>query len=329
MLLYPPRPDAVHEECHAAVRRAARVAREEGLARPHLLGALLPFLVSPAMLACVWMAGRTALPWNLAWLFAAGWLLTVLGLIGHDCTHNACAPTARTNYWMGAFLFSHHYMTYEAYRILHLSHHRLNAKDEDPSGDSPKLQKQTNLLTHLLFILIPAGFPFFQILPGWIAGLGYYPTGLPSVNRRRVATQLLGVVAMHGLFLWALTPPGYVWYLGAFGVASFLVMQFLGFNHVEIEAYTDCTLCNTRNVSSNAIVRLMSLYTGFHVEHHLVPAVPWYRLPRLNALLERERPGGATYTVRGFLHAHARVIWIHLQRLLGRLPPESAEPARR
>lgn len=310
-LLFPPRDEDAHAECQARGREVLRAAAEIRSRPPTLAGAALPLVLSPLALGCVVLAGRAEGWACLGWAALGGWLLTLMGLIGHDCTHRACAPGRAWNDRIARWIFAHLYMSYESYRALHLAHHTHNAFDEDPSADSPKLTKQTNLVTHLLFILVPAGFPFFQILPGWLAGLGLAPADFPKVRRGHVGRDALTAVALHGALLWGLGWETYRWYPVAFGFACLLVMQLLAFNHVEIEAYTECTLCNTRNVRSIKPIQWLTLNTGFHVEHHLMPSVPWYRLPEVNRLLEDE--GGHSYRVDGFLLAHGRVLLHHLR----------------
>jgi fatty acid desaturase len=64
-------------------------------------------------------------------------------------------------------------------------------------------------------------------------------------------------------------------------------------------------LTRTRTVTSNHVVRFMLCNLNYHLEHHLFPSVPWYRLPRLHALLEDEILAAGAPVYRSYL----RFLW--------------------
>ena len=62
-------------------------------------------------------------------------------------------------------------------------------------------------------------------------------------------------------------------------------------NYFRNAEHADCDLVpnqlhNTRTVESNFLVRWLLWETNFHAEHHAYPAVPFYNLPKLHALLD-------------------------------------------
>jgi fatty acid desaturase len=65
-------------------------------------------------------------------------------------------------------------------------------------------------------------------------------------------------------------------------------------------------LRNTRTVRSNALVRWAYWNNNFHAEHHLVPAVPYDKLPRLHELTgpQIEHP----WLARSYLGFHRSVL---------------------
>ncbi len=315
-LFHPTRPDAAHQACFERARQV-RLRHRDLARRPRPWWALaLPLALAPVALAAI-AAIPTAPGWATVPLYlVAGWCLAAMGLIGHDCTHGAVTGSRRADAWLGSFLLTHLFMSFEAYRALHLAHHRWNAYDRDPSADSPRLQAQTDLVTHVLFLLVPLGFPTFQVVPGWLSGFGLAPAGYPRVDRGRVRLQLLGVIAYHSLLVGALPDGAYRAYLGAWVLALVFAMQLLAFNHLFVEMYTDCILCNTRNVRTWPLLGWITLFQGYHVEHHLLPGVPWYRLPEVHRSLEAL--GGTTYPVDGYLRAQVQVMRRQALRLVER-----------
>jgi fatty acid desaturase len=49
---------------------------------------------------------------------------------------------------------------------------------------------------------------------------------------------------------------------------------------------------------SNRLVPLLTCNTNYDLEHHLYPAIPWYNLPKLNAMLRHgyRAAGTSVYT---------------------------------
>lgn len=309
-----------HRTCRAILAGLAPLARELEEA-PHPRGIqALPLVLSPLAIAALAQAGAAAGPARYAWVAFAGWMIALLGTIGHECLHQAYSHDARVNRWMGTFVFAHTYMSYEAYRALHVAHHLNTGFDADPSGDSPKYQGKANLVSHVLLVLLGIGFPLFQILPGWLAGFGLAPKDYPGTVRSRIRQDLAVTAAFHALLWWGLGPEAYGLYPAAFMVGSIIIINMFGFNHVFTERYTECVRCNTRNIETGPVVAALTLYAGHHVEHHFAPAVPWYRLPVLHDRLAAL--GGTTYSVRGFLGAHLDVLKVHLAAWLpGRADP--------
>ena len=84
-------------------------------------------------------------------------------------------------------------------------------------------------------------------------------------------------------------------------IASFLPLMFVvlprfygGWHHLLCSLTQHAGLAqnvpdhrlNTRTVTMNPVSRFMYLNMNYHVEHHIFPAVPFYALPRLHALVK-------------------------------------------
>ena len=64
-------------------------------------------------------------------------------------------------------------------------------------------------------------------------------------------------------------------------------------------------LTQTRTVTSNALVSFFMCNLNYHLEHHLFPAMPWYNLPRLHALLQDEYRNAGSFVYASY----ARFVW--------------------
>ena len=89
------------------------------------------------------------------------------------------------------------------------------------------------------------------------------------VTRSIVPLLLVGLPSIYG-----------VWLMVFFGATQHLGLQ---------EDVLDHRL-NTRTVYVNPIFRFLYLNMNYHVEHHLFPAVPYYRLPALHAEIRDALP---------------------------------------
>jgi fatty acid desaturase len=65
-------------------------------------------------------------------------------------------------------------------------------------------------------------------------------------------------------------------------------------------------LQNTRTIRSNPLVRWTFWNNNFHAEHHLVPAVPYDKLPRLHQLTQPQFD--EQWLVRSYTAFHIRVL---------------------
>ena len=71
---------------------------------------------------------------------------------------------------------------------------------------------------------------------------------------------------------------------------------------------------NTRTVYMNFVSRFIYLNMNYHLEHHMYPAVPYYNLPKLHALLKHDLPEPTSSIWAGY----AEMMPILMQQLRGR-----------
>lgn len=278
-----------HEECHRRAQRMVAQARDEGLTEPAAWAPLYPFFLGVLLLALCCVVTRLPWPAGLLCLLAGGTILMDLAFIGHDAGHGCHARSSRLQDLVGLFCFALCFIPYYGFRAMHRAHHRHTGFDEDPTGDSPKFKHLIGVTSYLMLVLVPAGFLLLVVLPNWLGGFGYQPRVYTSRERPAIRWNILFVVVFQA-GLWALLtslggPGAYPAYLASFGVGLWLVTMVLSLTHYGVESYTSCELCNTRSVRTGPLLDVLLAGGGYHVEHHLMPNVPWYNLPRLHQIV--------------------------------------------
>ncbi len=208
--------------------------------------------------------------------------LHALTVLQHDCGHRSAFRSASANLWAGRLLAWFVFMPFTTFTELHRRHHGfLGDAQRDPDEWFYERGARCLFLRECLFM------PRFI----WLS-----LTRLPSPGlRRRVLGELLFNGATHAALI------GVLWWWGAFDVLVFaylLPMLWLagvfnpisrGYEHLPMATLaagdpkrTDLRF-NTITVSSR-IVGVLWANIGFHVEHHMYPRVPFYRLPALHRL---------------------------------------------
>lgn len=111
-------------------------------------------------------------------------------------------------------------------------------------------------------------------------------------------------LAFHALLLGLLAAAGHAWlyqaWLGAYLSTYSLFMRIRSMAEHACTAPGSDMLRNTRTTRAGLLARatVAPLRVNFHIEHHLMPAVPYHRLPAMHAML---RARGAVDAPPGYL----------------------------
>jgi len=175
--------------------------------------------------------------------------------------------------------------------VSHLVHHRHTREPEDPDDlefriHDPRLRSIAFYLLGLLGLFV-----FLVHVPHQALRHG------SREERRRVlleygalATLYAAVVGLavrldglhHLLHGWLLPGVVTVGFVNVRGWAEHLMTR------------PGDPLTRSRTVTSNPVVRFFMCNVNYHLEHHLLPAVPWYNLPRMHELMQQPyREAGA------------------------------------
>lgn len=192
------------------------------------------------------------------------WLSTGLFIIAHDCMHGSFAPgRPRINKLVGTIsLGAYAALSYRALLPKHMAHHAApgTATDPDFHVSAPR-----------------------RAVPWFLAFVrNYYTHGqIARITLAAVVYMLLGASLLNIVIFWAIP-------------ALLALVQLFAFGTYLPHRHTDLEFADGHRARSNARSFLGSLLTcyhfgGYHHEHHLSPATPWWRLPHVR----RRVTGGA------------------------------------
>ena len=189
-------------------------------------------------------------------LLVQTWLYVGLFIIAHDCMHGSLVPfQPAANRWIGRVcLFLYVGFSFDKLSRAHHKHHRYSGTADDPDFD--------NHPPHAFWRWFAKFFSeYFSIWQIVIIAAEY----ILHVN-------VFGASPINALVFWAL--PGLLSALQLFTFGTYLPHR-----------PSKGTFADRHNARSNAFPLWLSLLTcfhfGYHHEHHLYPAVPWWQLPKM------------------------------------------------
>lgn len=216
-----------------------------------------------------------------------GVLIVFLFTLEHECTHKTPFRSVWLNEWAGrgaGFLIL---LPFEWFRYFHLAHHRFtNLPGQDPELEGPKPESVGDWLWHV------SGIPYWQANLRLIIRLclgreraAYLPApALPRMEREARIMAVLylaagGSLLLSPVLLW-------VWIVPTLLGQPFLRLYLLA-EHGDCPAVANM-FENTRTTFTNRIVRYLAWNMPYHVEHHVMPQVPFQHLPDLHRLMQAE-----------------------------------------
>lgn len=230
--------------------------------RQRRVGLLLAGLIIGAYLAIhigsifIWRVSTEDALLILLAIVVQTWLSTGLFILAHDAMHGALAPgRPRLNRALGRLsLGLYAGLSYDRLAPKHAAHHRRPGTADDPDFHAPAPRRALPWL----LAFVRSYYSHAQILRITLAALLYL---------------LLGASLLNIVLFWAVPALLALGQLFWFGT-------FLPHRHAAQPFVDD------HRARSNGLGTLASLLTcfhfgGYHHEHHLSPATPWWALPRL------------------------------------------------
>lgn len=284
-----------------------------------------------ASLASVALApGAWRWPVGLVAIVVLGGRHLALAILMHEASHHSLFRTRALNDWIGAWLCGYPaWQDLHRYRVHHLAHHKLAGSERDPDIALVKGFPTSRRSLARKFLRDLSGITGMKRLVGLLLmdlGLIEYtvanavtradPREIDAKARglaegearasrlgamtRNGARNLPGVVVTSGALFLILWAAGHPW-LFALWVGSYLT-TFSVILRIRSIAEHACTgsgldpLLNTRTTRAGLLARLTVAphHVNYHLEHHVLMTVPYFRLPELHRMLnERGALGGA------------------------------------
>lgn len=276
-------------------------------------------LIALAFAVLLWVPNRP-LAWVLSVVLLGGRQLA-LAILMHECAHGSLFRTRALNEHLGNWLIAAPmWQRLGDYRRHHLLHHAHTSLPGDPDLGlvTPFPTTRGSMVRKLLRDV--TGIAFFRRTVAELlmdAGVLTYSASTGQqwvVPRPSVGSKLRGLVKNTGpmvvtnVAMWgALAALGHGWLYLAWVVANATTFSlFLRIRSIAEHAVTEASddpLRHTRTTKANLLARLTVAphHVNFHLEHHLLPTVPHYRLKRLHALLWARGAGATATTATGYL----------------------------
>jgi fatty acid desaturase len=281
-----------------------------------------------------WLAIAAAFALLILWPHPVSFIVAVIVLGGrqlalavsmHEAAHGTLFRTRWLNEQLADWLCARPvWSDVRRYRIHHLGHHAHTGTERDPDlGLAPREPMSRRSLTRKILRDLTgiAGLRRSAALVLMDSGLLAYNVGGGTKWTRRapwlhlwllVHNTWLVVLTNVALYL-ALAALGAGWaylawpiaWLTTFGL--FLRIRMLA-EHACRERGSDI-LRNTRTTYANLLARatVAPLHVNYHLEHHLLPTTPWFRLPALHRTLVARNALPANATARGYTEVLATV----------------------
>ncbi|MGE0213690.1 MAG: fatty acid desaturase [Parvibaculaceae bacterium] len=235
--------------------------------------------------------------------FAHGILLIFLFTLEHEAIHGTAFRTEALNRTVAAIAGFVVVVPALWFRYFHFAHHRHTQDlDRDPELASPKPGDWRSYCLYL------TGLPYWKaemkgILDTARGKVGDYVPATAAakvVREARIHLALYSIVAVVSIgFGW--TWPLELWVVPALLGQPFLRAYLLA-EHGACPLVADM-LANTRTTFTNGIVRFIAWNMPYHTAHHVLPVVPFHRLPRLTETLNARLAS----TAAGYVEAHRQI----------------------
>ena len=223
--------------------------------------------------------------WAVTWscFVAMGYMQMGIMTFMHDCTHGVLFKKKWKNWAFGTFAIIPMLISFISFKEDHLVHHRYNRSPKDP--DAFTMGKR-GIGDYILFY----AYALFGVFLTAIQFILIYP--LQQFRGKKALIHwgeiLLHIIIAFAIYYWAKSQ-GIV--AEVFAVWFWPLIFFGFFNSVRFLAehygtpWNSGQLTGTRTVISNPVNSWFWNNINYHIGHHMYPAVPWYNLQVLHALM--------------------------------------------
>lgn len=263
-------------------QRASLLARSDRAGLTHLAGHLAVLGLTSIW---IWYAAPF---WQLG-LLIQGIALIFLFTLLHECVHKTPFATQRLNTVVAAVCGFILLLPAQWFTYFHLAHHRhTHDPQRDPELAAPKPQNWRQYLIYMSGV--PVWLSQIRVLAS-NAGNGPIDDFVPSEKRGKIRREARLVISLYALIA------SLSWYAGSQILLWLWVgPALLGQPFLRGYLLAEHTLCphvsnmleNTRTTFTGTLVRFIAWNMPYHTEHHVYPAVPFYKLPEFHQTLRQQ-----------------------------------------
>jgi fatty acid desaturase len=231
--------------------------------------------------------------------------LNTFPLLMHEGMHGVLFTNRRWNWLVSVLLGSTFLMSFSAYRVLHLRHHRYLGDPRDPD-DYHNYSRNRIMVWFLHYVRLVCGSLLYVFLIPLLA-LKY-----GSAPQRKLILAEYTLFALLYSVLLRIFPARellIVWFVPLLLMGMLTALR--GFTQHGITNAADPYLAS-RTMLPNPVIAFFLLNENYHLEHHLFPEVPSYHLRDLHNLIWPKLPravSGTSYLafLAAFLRATPRM----------------------
>jgi acyl-lipid omega-6 desaturase (Delta-12 desaturase) len=214
----------------------------------------------------------------------------------HECGHGSCTSKSWLNTLIGHYASPLCFIPYFPWKFQHAQHHAWSGNlEKDPSLKLLRDWRSSQRVPLLIRLCWRTWIPLAAAvnhLVFWTYPITVLRTGTPSQLRRCIASLIWMAASYAGvIYAWPA-----IFSLGNFApaiVIYLVAVELVNLPHHSDQRSTTDKLAlweqaySTRSCYYPKLVsELLVLNFNFHIEHHLFPTLPWYRLRTARALIK-------------------------------------------
>jgi fatty acid desaturase len=285
------------------------------------LSVLTTWLIIAAAFALLSFFRSNPFAWLVSLVLLGGRQLA-LAILMHECAHHSLFASPALNQHVGRWLCAAPvWQRLDDYRTHHIKHHARTSLEDDPDLGLANAFPTTKMSLARKFLRDVSGIAFLRRVVALVlmdAGVITYTasTGTkrveprPSLSRmlRNLAKNFGPVLLTNAVLAGVLFASGNLWLYGVWILAwattfsVFVRIRSIA-EHGMTQTSTDMLL-NTRTTQANVVARLTVAphHVNYHLEHHLLPKVPHYRLRELHRVLKERGAYAEANEAPGYAH---------------------------
>lgn len=218
----------------------------------------------------------------------------------HDCVHGSASKNRFVNDVVGILMGACCFLPYEPWKKIHLAHHKWAGNvDKDPSmgliKSFPLYGKARIAILNFCWKTWVPGLAISQHFIFWSKSYQFVLAGEKREEKIKNALSVIVPLAVYACVSWTRNIPAVVLYLAMVEVINFphhLQMPMLnGEKSFSVfDQHKTARSCHYPRWFARHVLNNFNL----HIEHHLYPRLPWYRLEAAQRLVQPE--AGHEYT---------------------------------